>query len=239
MYLCYNNILFSITIEYTMKYIEIREKNGAYSYFYYIPNFLDTVYCKQLTTWLDYMNDFNKNKNYNDDQIIRYQKWYQKKHQYFCKEWKVKYTRWNAFSYDSVLAELESYIQTRLKEEYFNDIGIHIPDLNSVLIQKYIDGNHYISAHRDTDMSFGKTPTIVNISLGDSRDIICKRVMYNGSNKKMSKIDKENKHLSMKITLKEGSIFIMAGESQQHWTHQIDKESNKQTRYSLTFRELL
>ena len=36
-------------------------------------------------------------------------------------------------------------------------------------------------------MSFGKIPTILNLSLGDSRDIIFKRVIYNGSNKKMSK----------------------------------------------------
>ena len=38
-------------------------------------------------------------------------------------------------------------------------------------------------------------------------------------------IDKQNKNLCMEFTLEPGSLFIMAGESQKHWTHQIDKET--------------
>ena len=177
--------------------------------------------------------------NYNEDRIIRYQKWYQKHQIYFCNQWTIQYPRWNASVYDETLNKLEEYIKNKLIQDNVNDIGIPIPNLNSVLIQKYIDGTQYISAHRDTDMSFGKTPTILNLSLGDSRDIIFKRVIYNGSNKKMSKLDKPNKHLNMKFTLEKGSLLIMAGDSQKHWTHQINRESNKAARYSLTFRELV
>ena len=222
-----------------MKYIEVKEKNGSFSYFYYIPNFIDEEYKNLLTSWLDNMDNFNENYNYNEDSIIRRQKWYQKHQIYFCNQWAIQYPRWNAFIYDEILLKLEKYIKNKLIKENYNDMGIHIPNLNSVLIQKYIDGSQYISAHRDTDLSFGKTPTILNLSLGDSRDIIFKRVIYNGSNKKMSKHDKKNKHLNMKFTLESGSLLIMAGESQKHWTHEINKEDNKKKRYSLTFRELI
>lgn len=222
-----------------MKYIEIKEKDGSYSYFYYIPNFLDKTYIIKLNKWLHNMNDFNKNMNYNEDHIIRYQKWYQKQKTYFCNKWKIKYKRWEAFSYDDTLEELELYIKEKLIQNNYHKLGIDIPNINSVLMQKYLNGDHHISAHRDTDKSFGYTPTILNISLGDSRDIIFKRVLYNGSNKKMSKIDKLHKHLNMKFTLQEGSLLLMAGNSQKFWTHQIDKEENKDIRYSLTFRELL
>lgn len=222
-----------------MKYIEIKEKDGSFSYFYYIPNFLNTSYVSILTHWLEAMDDFNENKNYNEDAVIRYQKWYQKHKQYFCDQWKTKYKRWDAFSYDDILTDLEEHIINRLHSDHYKDIGIDIPNVNSVLIQKYINGHHYISAHRDTDKSFGYTPTILNLSLGDSRDIIFKRVIYNGSNKKMSKLDKEHSCLNMKFTLEEGSLLIMAGQSQQHWTHQVDREEDKGLRYSLTFRELI
>ena len=222
-----------------MKYIEIKEKDNSYSYFYYIPHFLDKEYVRILTLWLDKMDDFKCNTNYNEDRVIRYQKWYQAQQRYFCNQWVVKYNRWNAFSYDNTLQQLEDYIRNKLIQDGYDTLGIDIPSINSVLIQKYMDGSQYISAHRDTDMSFGHTPTILNISLGDSRDIIFKRVMYNGSNKKMSKLDKKHSHLNMKFTLEKGSLLIMAGNSQKYWTHQINREQNKTKRYSLTFRELL
>jgi hypothetical protein len=138
-----------------MKYIEIKEQDGSYSYFYYIPNFLDMTYIRTLTSWLQNMKDFNTNLNYNEDAVIRYQKWYQKDKNYFCDKWKNKYKRWDAFTYNEILEELETYILERLRDEHFEELGIPIPNLNSVLIQKYVDGNHYISQHRDTDKSFG------------------------------------------------------------------------------------
>ena len=223
-----------------MQFIDIKEKNNHHGYFYYLPNFIKTAELHKYDVWLANMNDFNANYNYNESSIIRHQKWYQKNMLYFCPTWKVHYKRWDSFIYDRTLTTLEQKINDTLTEYNFNDLGISIPSLNSVLIQKYIDGNQYISAHRDTDQSFGYTPTIMNISFGSPRTIIFKRVLYNGSsNKKMSKLDKKNKHLHMKFTLEPGSLFIMAGESQKHWTHQINKEPNKGMRYSLTFREYL
>ena len=220
-----------------MQFIDIKEKNNNHSYFYYLPNFIKDTELQKYDYWLHNMNDFNANYNYNENSIIRYQKWYQKNMLYFCPTWKMTYKRWESFTYDQTLIKLEEKIKHTLQEYHFKELGISIPNLNSVLIQKYIDGNQYISAHRDTDKSFGYTPTILNVSFGSSRTIKFKRVLYNGSNKKMSKKDKKHKHLNMEFTLAPGSLFIMAGDSQKHWTHQIDKEPDKDARYSLTFRE--
>mgnify|MGYP006096379569 CR=1 FL=1 len=222
-----------------MQYIDIKETNNNHSYFYYLPNFIEHKELIKYKSWLDIMDDFNANYNYNEEHIIRYQKWYQKDMLYFCPTWKVNYKRWQSFLYDNTLQTLENKIKDTLYEYNFKNIGITIPNLNSVLIQKYEDGNQYISAHRDTDKSFGYEPTIINISIGSPRTIIFKRVSYKDSNKKMSKLDKKNKHLNMQFTLEPGSLFIMAGDSQKHWTHQIDKENTKNVRYSLTFREYL
>ena len=220
-----------------MQFIDIKEKNNNHSYFYYLPNFIKDTELQKYDYWLHNMNDFNANYNYNENSIIRYQKWYQKNMLYFCPTWKMTYKRCKSFTYDQTLIKLEEKIKHTLREYHFKELGISIPNLNSVLIQKYIDGNQYISAHRDTDKSFGYTPTILNVSFGSSRTIKFKRVLYNGSNKKMSKKDKKHKHLNMEFTLAPGSLFIMAGDSQKHWTHQIDKEPDKDARYSLTFRE--
>ena len=222
-----------------MQFYDIKEKNNKHSYFYYLPNFISYDNSLIYKQWLDNMDDFNPNFNYNETNIIRYQKWYQKNNYYFCDNWKYKYKRWKSFLYDDTLNTLQNKIENTFKEYKFNELGITIPNLNSVLIQKYMNGNHYISAHRDTDKSFGYTPTIINISFGSTRKIIFKRVLYNGSNKKTSKKDKEYKHLDMEFTLEPGSMFIMAGDSQKYWTHQIDKEPNKKPRYSLTFREYI
>ena len=222
-----------------MQYIDIKETNNNHSYFYYLPNFINHKELIKYKSWLDLMDDFNPNYNYNEEHIIRYQKWYQKSMLYFCPTWKVAYKRWQSFLYDNTLQTLQNKIKDTMYEYNFKNLGITIPNLNSVLIQKYEDGDQYISAHRDTDKSFGYEPTIVNVSIGSPRTIIFKRVKYKDSNKKMSKLDKKNKHLNMHFTLEPGSLFIMAGDSQKHWTHQIDKENTKNVRYSLTFREYL
>ena len=222
-----------------MQFVDIKETNNNHSYFYYLPNFISNNELTKYKSWLDTMDDFNSNYNYNAEHVIRYQKWYQKNLLYFCPTWKFEYTRWKSFHYDDILQTLEDKINNMLYDYDFKKMGFSIPNLNSVLIQKYMNGNHYISAHRDTDKSFGYEPTIINVSIGSPRTIIFKRVKYDGTNKKLSKLDKKNSHLNMKFTLEPGSLFIMAGDSQKYWTHQIDKESTEDIRYSLTFREYL
>ena len=107
------------------------------------------------------------------------------------------------------------------------------------MVQHYSNGNNYIRHHRDTDKSFGKEPVILGLSLGSERTLEFKRVKYNGSNKNLSKRDKDREHLNFDFKLGDGSIFIMSGSSQKYWTHGMPKESVVGERYSLTFRKTI
>ena len=52
------------------------------------------------------------------------------------------------------------------------------------------------------------------------------------------KTDINNKQ-EIRIKLKHGSMFIMAGAIQKYFSHEIPKTDSKDTRYSLTFREYI
>ena len=108
---------------------------------------------------------------------------------------------------------------------------VQIPTINSCLVNKYSDENDFISPHQDTPLSFGKYPTIIGLSVGDSRTLKLKRIVN-------SKTKPTNNHIM--IELNHGSIFILAGSTNHYFTHEIEKtKERKQTRYSLTFREYI
>lgn len=217
----------------------INEPDGSESIFYYQDNFLsDDVVARQLRE-LDVQNDFIPNYNFNRTSIIRSQKWYHHRGTYFCPEWKSTFRRWSSFKYTPALSKFQEYVVAGLNELRLDVLGIHPPDINSCLIQKYASGDHSIRAHRDTDKAFGETPTIIGISIGAQRELHFKRVKYNGKNSLLSKKDKQHSNLNFKFTLKSGSVFIMSGQSQKYWTHEIPKSDSKGVRYSYTFREHL
>ena len=188
---------------------------------------------------LNNIEDFKDNKNWSEEKVIRLQKWYQINGSYFCPKWKVKYKRWVSHPYPDFLLQLQSDIQDHLQSIQMRCNELNIPEINSCLINKYRNGNDYIRPHRDTDMSFGKEPTVLGLSLGCDREIKFCRVKYNGHNTSNSKIDKEKSDLNFTQTLKSGSLFIMAGSSQKYFTHEIPKSTKNQIRYSLTFREFV
>lgn len=221
----------------------IPEKDG-HTVFIYIPNYLTKEESIEYQKWLNEMEDFKDNMNYNKTKLIRQQKWYQMKNEYFCPKWEKRYDRWKSHTYTKTLLELQDKIQKLINNIVKNlfltkKISIQNPKLNSCLFNKYRDGNDRIRAHRDTNKSFGDKPTIVGLSLGGEREIKFVRIMntLNDKNIHIYKKDKENKHLNFKQTLEDGSIFIMAGCSQKYFTHEIPQSSSKDRRYSATFRE--
>ena len=129
-------------------------------------------------------------------------------------------------------------IVERIKELALDKIGIPVPNINSCLVNIYNDGSERIRHHRDTDKAFGSSPTIIGVSLGATRLIEFKRVLYNGSNQRLSKKDKKTQYMNFKLRLESGSMFIMAGSSQKFWTHGIPADDGVvDRRYSLTMRE--
>lgn len=94
--------------------------------------------------------------------------------------------------------------------------------LNSVLINAYRDGQDSISAHSDKEI-IAPHNEVYGLSLGDTRTMHF--VSY----------DKEDRH---KIEIGHGDLFVMSGDTQQYYTHEIRKQAKKDLRVSLTFRSL-
>lgn len=223
----------------------IQEKDG-HTVFIYIPNYLTKEESTEYQKWLDGMEDFKDNMNYNKTTLIRQQKWYQMENEYFCPKWEKRYDRWESHQYTKPLLELQDKIQKIIDDvvkKLFltKNVSIQNPKINSCLFNKYRDGKDRIRAHRDTEKSFGEKPTIIGLSLGGERDIKFVRIMdtLNKENMHIYKKDKDKKYLNFKQKLEDGSLFIMAGCSQKYFTHEIPQCNSKKQRYSATFREFI
>ena len=190
------------------------------SIFYYIPNFLKIEEQKNLIQYLENMDDFIPSYKYTND-ISRLQKWYQVDKKYFCPLWKVRYPQWTSFEMDENITKLINNIQ-KFTESVKH---IKIPQINSCLINKYPRGENFIAPHRDSPLSFGQEPTIIGLSLGETREIHFMRE------------DDPLKNFSFE--LQSGSVFIMAGSSQKRYLHTIKKTFCENPRYSFTFREFI
>ena len=212
----------------------INERNNYKSIFIYIPNFLDEYKRQSIVSELESYNDWKIGYNYNGDVITRKQKWYQIDNQSFCKDWKYKFDRWEPNPYTQNLLSLQSYIEFYINNIIKNENDATKPKYNSLLINYYEDGNNFITAHQDSVESFGEYPTIALLSFGDSRKIILERTIEG----KLAR-DKKQIHLNKEFNLEDNSLFIMAGCSQKYYCHAIEKEENKQKRYSLSFREYI
>jgi len=191
-----------------LKYLIIEKEKDVPTTIYYLDN-----------VFTDQELDFVKRLNYLDGEhqnkeISRKQLWFHNDNKYFCSMWNKRYDRWLSNEYFEELNNLQNKVKNIV-----NNLGIII-NINSCLINYYKDGNDFIPPHRDTPLSFGIYPTIINVSFGETRNLILKN-------------DKEK----YTFELKSNSIFIMMGSSQKYYTHEIEKSDTNYPRYSLTFRE--
>lgn len=93
---------------------------------------------------------------------------------------------------------------------------------NSVLLNKYRNGNDSISWHTDAEKELGINPIIGSANFGATRKFQLKHI------KTKEKIE---------IELTHGSLLIMQGELQHFWQHQVPKTSQEvDERINLTFR---
>ena len=96
---------------------------------------------------------------------------------------------------------------------------------NCVLLNLYRNGQDSNGWHSDNEKELGKNPTIASVSFGDERYFNMKH--------------RENKSFKLKLLLKNGSVFVMSGETQHYWLHQIPKtKKNVGPRINLTFRKI-
>lgn len=126
------------------------------------------------------------------------------------------------YSYSNIVMQphswnpLTMYIKSEV-EEICNE------NFTTVLLNLYRDGNDSNGWHADNEKELGRNPVIASVSFGAERVF---HLQHNSL--------PESK---LKITLENGSLLLMKGETQHFWKHQIPKTAKSVgPRINLTFR---
>ncbi len=99
-------------------------------------------------------------------------------------------------------------------------------NFNSVLINRYRDGNDGVSWHSDDEPELGDSPTLCSLSFGGSR--------------KFQLRSKEKSSEIFSIYLNHGDLLIMKPPTQKYWLHAVPKTATKVAeRINLTFRKII
>lgn len=108
-------------------------------------------------------------------------------------------------------------LEIKCKVETKTDVSF-----NSVLLNRYRNGNDSISWHTDAEKELGKNPIIASVNFGATREFQLRHIH---TKEKLS------------IELSHGSLLIMLDEIQHFWQHQIPKTKKPVSeRINLTFR---
>ena len=96
-------------------------------------------------------------------------------------------------------------------------------NFTTVLLNYYRDGKDSNGWHADNERELGRNPIIASVSFGAERSF---HLQHNTT-----------KDAKLKITLENGSLLLMKGETQHFWKHQIPKTAKLiAPRINLTFR---
>lgn len=110
----------------------------------------------------------------------------------------------------------------RLREDVEAETG-HC--YNSVLLNLYRDQHDAVGWHSDDERELGCSPAIASLSFGETRSF---RLRH-----------RERRHAPVNLRLTDGSLLLMAGDTQRHWQHAVPRESReKGPRINLTFRRI-
>jgi alkylated DNA repair dioxygenase AlkB len=96
---------------------------------------------------------------------------------------------------------------------------------NSVLLNYYRNERDSMGMHSDDEPELGAEPAIASLSFGATRRFILKH---------------KTKKTTVRLDLTCGSLLLMAGATQTHWLHGINKQTRAAgPRINLTFRNIL
>ena len=195
-----------------------------------------------LHTYLNSINDLKSGTSSFGD-IPRLQKWYNESGEYFSKTWQDQSNpRWISCPYEPALKSIQNQIQVYFDNcnqlKSIENINIQTK-FNSCLLNKYRDGMDSIKPHRDSEVIFGNNPTIAILSIGSTREMIFRRIVYDKNKIQSIKPDKSQPE-EFTIKLDSGSLLVMGGSVQKYYSHEIIKKKNvTEPRYSLTFRQYM
>ena len=85
---------------------------------------------------------------------------------------------------------------------------ICITSFNSVLLNRYRDGQDSMGWHADNEKELGTNPVIASVSLGATRRFRLKHLQSRET---------------LDFDLTHGSLLVMAGTTQHHWHHAVPK----------------
>ncbi len=169
----------------------------------------------------DFLSAFIKTIEWSQDEVVVYGK-------------KHKIPRLNAWygdkgkvmKYSGLVLEPKSWTKEllKIKQKVEQSTGF---EFNSCLLNYYRNGKDGMGWHQDNEKELGINPTIASLTFGQSRPFQLKHI----SKPELKKVD---------ITLSNGSLLIMEGETQHHWKHQIPKTTRSiAERINLTFRKII
>jgi alkylated DNA repair dioxygenase AlkB len=215
----------------------IDEISGDKTILIYIKSFFEKGEVEILKDNLDNIEDWFGGVAFGKP-ISRLQRWYSEDQRYFSDFWKYKYERWLSNPYEKWLLEFQNNFKMKLNRILEGLVMDILPiRFDSVLINKYRDGNDYIKRHKDDERIFGDNPTIISLSVGAIRDFKLQRIYYDVNKPCKMKLNKSEKKLNKTFKLESGDILIMAGSTQKYYSHEIVKDDKcKDVRYNLTFR---
>lgn len=96
---------------------------------------------------------------------------------------------------------------------------------NGVLLNRYRDGRDSMGRHADAEPELGRNPLVASLSLGAPRAFVL-RHRATGDRRELE--------------LAHGSLLLMGGTLQHHWTHELPKTSAEAgERINLTFRQFV
>lgn len=98
--------------------------------------------------------------------------------------------------------------------------------MNSVLANLYRSGADHMGWHADDEPELGPRPVIASLSLGATRRFALRH--------------RARRAATVALDLPHGSLLLMAGDTQAHWQHALNKTARAVgPRLNLTFRRIL
>jgi alkylated DNA repair dioxygenase AlkB len=129
------------------------------------------------------------------------------------------------YSYSGIMCNPLPWTHELLELKYKIEQFIPSEQFNSVLLNKYRNGNDKVSWHSDDEKELGKNPTIASVSLGATRRFDLR--------------SKSDNFKTIKLNLPSGSLLIMKGVLQHNWEHQVPQQKHiLEERINLTFRKI-
>jgi alkylated DNA repair dioxygenase AlkB len=129
---------------------------------------------------------------------------------------------YNPLAWIQELVALKTRVEEATPAAAYSNLGLPRLGYNAVLCNLYRNGNDSVGLHADAEPEMG--PVIASVSLGTER---------------LFRLKRKSGVIAFAERLPHGSLFIMAGDTQKNFQHEVPKEPEiALPRINLTFRHI-